>query len=124
MTEEINPALSGAPAESVAIGNIRERFAIAFAVYGGELDEAGRIAAAMALSRQSPVDAVVALYDALAADCGDGSPRWQSLGPVLLSRAIEAADLIVASLWHGKAGEAAAFATEARQALANMSPAS
>lgn len=119
MTETTHPALAPSPSQ-ISIGAVRERFSVAFAVFGAQLDESGRIAVATALAKQSPVDAVVSLYSALLDNDEAGAPRWLSLGPELLSRAIEAADLIVAHLWHGKEEEAAAFAAEARAALAAM----
>lgn len=108
---ELNPALAETPMDSVPIGAMRERLAIALSVHGAELAEEDRIVLASAISAPSPVVSIVSAYEVL-------SLHAASLGPVMLSRAIEAAEIIAAHSFHGKGDEASAFAAAARLNLA------
>lgn len=115
----INPALSPQPEGGALIGEMRARVAVAFAVYGAEMGEADRIAVASALANDSPVVSIVGAFDVLSRVEGE-TPVMHALGPVLLSRAIEVADIIAAHSFHGKGDAAAAFATAARARLAEV----
>lgn len=106
-----NDALSALPKDDPSIGEMRERLAIALSVHGAEIPEAERIALASALSKPSPVDAIVSAFAVIAA-------IEAPYGDVLRSRAIEAAELIASHQWHGKTDEASAFAASARALLA------
>lgn len=106
-----NPALTETPG-AVAIGEVRERLAVAIAVHGGAIAEPDRIALATALAQGSPVDAAVGAYRVLAGLDLDALPA------ALVARLVELCDLIAAHGFHGLASEAAATALSARAELA------
>lgn len=121
MADEVNPALTETPADSVALGEMRQRLNIAVAIDGAELSEANQIRIAEAISKASPVDMVVGVFDVFTAPSDPENPEsaavWTGCGAVLKSRAIEVAEIIVEHSFHGKGDAAAAFAAAARASL-------
>jgi hypothetical protein len=117
--ETQNPALTETPADDLAPGSMRERLTIALVECGSTLEESVRLEIAAAISKPSPVEMIVAVYSVIATAPEGGSAPSATCGKVLLSRAIECADMIAAHSWFGKGDEAALFAATARAQLAS-----
>lgn len=107
-----NDSLSPLPRDGIDFHVMGARVAEAFEEFRSELSSEAQEAMSAALANEAPVGVICGAFDVLSANVNN-------IGPVLKSRAIECADLIVQWRFYGKAEEAKAFAESARASLAS-----